>query len=450
MMAIGYFILVLGVLVLVHEWGHFIMARRAGIRVETFSIGFGPRIFAFRRGETEFKICLLPLGGFVKMLGEDPEDEHARDPGAFTSTSVAARVGVVTAGPLMNFLLAAVLMPLVFFIGRNEPEYLSQPPVIRQLRQDAAAAAAGLQPGDRLLVVDGTTVTSWEGVLDAMLLWSGDTVRIAVERNGARREYAVRIAADAPRMGRLGVEPPLFYGNDPVIDQVLPGSPAAAAGVEPGDRIVRVGATPVADWQAMSDAVNALGAREVPVEVQRNGMLVRLTIVPQMNDELHRYVIGVQKDPARATVPMVLRRYGPVDAIVRGEREVVRLSHLTLAFLKRLVLAPRAHYQSLGGPIQIAQASVAAARSGVAPLLYFAAFLSLQLGMLNLLPIPVLDGGHVLFLAIERLRRRPLPARVRIAAQQVGMVLLLSLLLVVTINDLDHLVGIRRWLGRWL
>lgn len=448
-MAILSFLIVLGVLVLVHEYGHFLMARRAGIRVEAFSIGFGPRLFGFRSGETDFKVCLLPLGGFVKMVGEDPEDNRAADPDAFTAKSVPARAGVVIAGPVMNILLACCIMPLVFLIGRQEPVFLTQPPVIERVRHQSPAEAAGLTPGDRIVMVDGARVGTWEEVLDTLLLWSGKEVRVVAEHAGQPREYAVAIPSDALRVGMLGVEPPLFYGNEPVLDRVMPGGAAAQAGLQAGDRVLAVEETPIDDWQGMADAIHARKGASVTMRVQRQGAEQRVQVTPEFNTELGRYVIGVQKDPDRTSIPTVRRRYDFVGAVVRGEREVLRLSVLTGKFLQRLVTHPTAHYRSLGGPIQIAQASVSAAKTGFTHLLYFSAFLSLQLGMLNLLPIPVLDGGHLVFLAVETLRRRPLSARARLAAQQVGMVLLLSVLLIVTVNDLDHLLGIKRWFGKW-
>lgn len=457
-MTILYFVVVLGVLVLVHEWGHYLMARRAGIRVEAFSIGFGPRLFGCTRGETDFKICLLPLGGFVKMVGEDPEDERAHDPGAFTATSVRARLGVVCAGPVMNLLLAAMLLPVVFWIGRSEPEYLSQPPVIAQIRNRSPAAAAGVRVGERIIAMQiGAPATpgsdamrTWEEVMDFLLLEPSreEPVTLTLSRDGRTRAVRLTMPEDAPRIGWMGVEPPLFIGNEPVIDAVIANGAAAQAGIRAGDRVLAADDISIGDWQDMADAVHAAGAKPIRITVQRGSDRLALVVTPEWNAELKRFVIGVQKDPARETVPTIVRRYGPVAGLVRGEQELWRLGALTVKFLGRLFTEPRAHYRSLGGPVQIARASMSAAKQGIAALLYFAAFLSLQLGMLNLLPIPVLDGGHVIFLGIEAIRRRPLSLRARVAATQVGMVFLLGMLAIVTYNDLDNLFGFGQWVAR--
>ncbi|MBI2347003.1 MAG: RIP metalloprotease RseP [Deltaproteobacteria bacterium] len=446
-MSIIYFIIALGILVLVHEFGHFIMARRARIRVEAFSIGFGPKLFGFRSGGTEFKICLLPLGGFVKMLGEDPEDERAHDPEAFTAKPVPARAGVVVAGPLMNFLLASLLMPAIFLIGREEPVFLGKPPIVEQVCPLSPAAGAGLLPGDRIAALNGRSVDSWEAVMDEILLRGRGSLQLTVERGGSSRVIGLAVDPGGLRAPMMGIEPPLFAGTR--IGKVAEGSPAAAAGLQAGDRVVAVGGTTLNGcWQGMTELVALSGGEPVNVEVERAGAMLAMTLAPEFNEKWHRYLIGIEKDLDEGVLSTAFRRHGPMQSIVRGEKELYRLTVLTFRFLKQLFIAPAMHFRSLGGPVQIAQASIAAAKSGLTPFLYFAAFLSLQLAILNLLPIPVLDGGHLLFLLIEAIRRRPLSAKARVLAHQAGLVFLLAVLVLVTFNDLDNLLGLRRLIER--
>lgn len=445
-MSILYFVVVLGVLILIHELGHFLIARRVGIRVEAFAIGFGPRLFGFRQGETEFKICLFPLGGYVKMVGEDPEDARADDPNAFTAKSVPARFGVVAAGPVMNFLLACCLMPCVFLLGRSEPAFFSQAPMIERICPGSPAAIAGLAVGDRIVRLDGKPMRTWEQFLDERLLASNASALLQVERGGTLAEYRLPLG---PPMAQspLGIEPQLFVG-DTTIAKVAPEGPAAAAGLAPGDRVRAVGGTPVEYWQCMANLLHQAGGSSVALLVERGGGRRTVTLTPTFHERYQRHVIGIEPDPERLAPPMVTPTVGLVGSVVRGEKEIYKLTILTFRFLKRLITSPSRYFRALGGPIQIAQASVAAAERGLAPLLWFAAFLSLQLAILNLLPIPVLDGGHLLFLGIEAIRGRPLSARARARATYVGLAFLLTLLCVVTFNDLDNLLGLRRWMGR--
>lgn len=463
-------VLGLGLLVIVHELGHFLVARWAGVRVETFSIGFGRRIAAFTRGETEYKIAWIPLGGYVKMAGEDPDDAAARtDPGSYSNKPVYKRIAIVLAGPAMNLVLAALIMPLVFLIGRERPAYEFESPVISNVRAGSAAAFAGVQPRDRIVTVDGVPVATWEAVQERIVLAGSQGFAMQIVRAGQLLPMRVQ-----PNALGLGFHPAAFLANEPIVDTVMPDSAAQRGGLQPGDRILRLAGQPIQFWDELTLAVGkgrslwfwwwaqrtwrgdfaktAAYVRGDPmsVDVQRNGVVRQLAIEPNYDAAHERYLIGVTHDAekAYAAVPKVLRRYGLFDAIARGERENWRLVRVTGEFLGKLVKAPEQHYESLGGPVRIIGMFAKIAQEGLSPFLYFLCFFSLQLGLLNLLPIPVLDGGHVVFLTIEALRRKPLAVKAQSIAQHIGLAVLLSIFAIVTFNDLSSFDWIRKLVGR--
>jgi len=445
-----YFLLGLGLLIFIHELGHFLMAKRAGIRVEKFSLGFGPRLFAFTRGETEYRISALPLGGYVKMSGEEPDEEELKpldDPRSFAAQPLKKRIGVVAAGPVMNLFLALLLMPLVFLVGRMEPAFMTQEPVVIGVKKDSPAEKIGLGLGDKILAVEGVPTPTWDVAIQRILLNPDREVAIRIQRNdGPEETKTVHLSTvKEGKAGFLGVEPGLFIGNDPVVDKVSPDSPADKAGIQPKDRLLSIDGEPVEDWQDMSEKVGRAQGKSIQVDVLRGGEKKALTLTPIFSEAQKKWIIGITKEVNPDF--FVKRRYGPVEAIKKGFHENVKLFGLTLEVLKRLFTF-QLSYKALGGPVQIAQATAQAAQSGFGDFLYFLAFLSMQLGVLNLLPIPVLDGGHLLFMGYEALRRRPLSIRKRLIAQQVGMAILFTLMILVTLNDINTVWGFRKLFDR--
>ncbi len=448
-MTILYFVIAIGILILVHELGHFLVAKKSGIRVEKFSIGFGPKIVGFTMGETEYKIAPIPLGGYVKMTGEDPEDESAAtDERSFANKSVWTRIKVVIAGPIMNLIFAFIAMPIVFMIGRVEPSYLSEAPVLVGVKGDSPAAAAGFQVGDKLLSIDGKTVSTWDEAQKAIIISTGRKVHITLDRSGKNIDSEVKVETMPElRAGYIGVEPMFFFGNEARIDQVKADGPAGKAGIKAGDKVKAIDGKPVDGWIEMSKMIHDANGKEISLTIDRNGESRNMSVTPEYNKEADKWVIGVVKGLKPSDVPMINKKYGFVNAVKHGTRECVNLIVLTFEVLKKLFTA-QLSYKSLGGPIQIAQASAAAASYGLSEFLYFMAFLSIQLGVLNLLPIPVLDGGHVLFCVIEAVIRRPVPNRIRSVAQYAGLILILGLMFFVTMNDIDSVWGIKKIIGK--
>lgn len=459
-----------GLVVLIHEFGHFIMARRHGIRVEAFSIGFGKVLYAWRRGETEYRVSLLPLGGYVKMTGEDPDDEAARnDPASFANQSVWARLQVILAGPCMNLVLAAVLMPLVFLIGRDRPVYEAQAPVIEAVKRLSEAERFGLQPGDRIVAIDGTPTKEWKDVQDALLLAGAGTYRLTYRRGAVEQTVVFREGAPLPWGD--GYFPLTFLLKTPVIGHVEPDSPAARSGLQPGDVVLAVAGQPIEYWDELAYALSQgrslwfwlwtmrawhgdtdavwkyLRGEPLELYVRRDGEVRPFAVEPSFDTEAQRYVVGIRQDREALwrAVAMERQSYALGPALRLGFQELWRLFGITGTFLQRLVSAPSQHYESLSGPVGIITMFARIAQEGLGPYLFFLAFVSLQLGLLNLLPIPILDGGHVVFLLWEGIVRRPLSVRVRAAAQWAGLCFLLALLSLVTVNDLGRFEGLRRF-----
>lgn len=447
-MTFVYFIIALSILIVVHEWGHFIVARLSGISVEKFSIGFGPKLFGFKKGETEYKVSLLPFGGFVKMKGDEYSEVKPGDETAYFNKPVLTRMRVVVAGPVMNLLLCVLLMPVVFMIGKSEPKFFQERPQVVGVREASPAAQAGVLVGDVFESVNNQKITDWREFMNEVVVSVDQDLTFEIRRGNELLKKNIRVEnAPEGRGGYIGVEPAFFVGNDAVLDHVSMGSPADKSGLKDKDKVVRIGDREISDWTDMVIAINDSKGEPIPVTVERDGSELAMMLTPEYNKSLSRYVMGVTKDVSIRDIPMVKVKYGFFESIKEGLKEVRELGLLTLDVLGKLVTF-KLSYKMLGGPIQIAQATAAAARSGIASFFYFLSFLSLQLGILNLLPIPVLDGGHLVFFAIEGVRRKPLSEKVISVAQHVGLAFLLLLMGIVTFNDLINIESVRTFLDK--
>lgn len=315
-----------------------------------------------------------------------------------------------------------------------------------EVLENSPAQQAGLQEGDMIISLNGNPVSTWNQALREMAKPGGTPVEVAWERGGKKFKKEITLEdREKGAAGVLGIEPQFFIDLDPIIGEFMPGSPAEAAGMKANDRVVAIGGKPINDWREMSEQVNKSEGKELVFTVQRGEEKVDLKIAPTYNQTYEKYVIGVSK----ASNPDLYEKhqYGLGEAFKKGVRENIALYGLTFKVLKDLVTL-KASYKELGGPIRIAQISAKAAERGLANFFYLLAFLSIQLGILNLLPIPVLDGGHVVFIAYEGIARKPLSMKKRLIAQQIGMFLLLTLMVVVTVNDIDSVWGFREILEK--
>jgi regulator of sigma E protease len=421
------FILVLSLLVFVHELGHYLAARHVGVRVQRFSIGFPPRAIGKTIGETEYMLSWIPLGGYVKLEGQNLDDENPDDPRNYAAKTKLQRLYILVAGPAMNLVLALVLMPIVFMIGVETPKYRMNAPVLAEVTADTAAAKAGFRVGDRIVRLGKTETPTWNSLDTALAdqdLSGGLT--FLVERAGGQTEVTVpaqAFASNAP----FGWKPLV----ETTIGTVATRSPAQQAGLEPGDRILAVNGVAVKQWDEMPAEIQKGKGAPLTLDVRRGERTLNLTLTPMKQGG--SFVIGIS--PGTFT-----ERHGFFASIKLGTERLVQITGSTFTFLGRMVTG-KGSLDALGGPVKIGVVIGEAARSGFDKLLFLTALISLQLGIFNLLPIPALDGGHIFLLGAELAAGGQLSVKVRERAQLVGFSLLIALILVVTYNDVLQLIN---------
>jgi len=421
------FILVLGVLVVLHEAGHFLAARAVGAPVEVFSVGFGKRLWGFDRGGTEFRVSLIPLGGYVRIPGLGPDESHLVGNPADAPELLARwkRALILVSGPLTNLVGAVLFLAVAFMIGAEVPAYQEQPPVVGWVDPDSPAAAAGILPGDLVTRIDGTEVSAWRDLDSSLFISGGDELLLEVVRGRSTLEIPLTPQpVTRYAIGYAGLSPQV----DPVVTSVQPRSPAAAAGLQPGDRIVAVDGVAVRHFYDLVRLIAPNPGKVLHLTVVRDGNQAEVEVTPE--DQGGEGKIGVS--PAQPTTVVTL---GPVAAVSAGAVETYRLTRETFKVLKRL-LTFRASLRQVSGPIDIARISGEAARGGPPRLIWFMGLISLQLGIFNLLPIPVLDGGHLAIVGFEAVRRRDLSVRLKERILEVGFYAIMLLMVVVLVNDI--------------
>jgi regulator of sigma E protease len=445
MQSLFFFIVALALLIVIHEYGHFWVARRCGVKVLRFSVGFGKPLWR-RPGKdgTEFVIAPFPLGGYVKMLdereGDVPEHELHR---AFNRQSLWKRIAIVLAGPVANLLFAIVAYWFLLVSGIPGIK-----PVVGEVAPASIAAEAGLLAGDEILQVDGHDTPTWNATFKALMLHAerGEQTQITVASGGSELSHLLMV----PKLGvdqagqllsRLGISP-LRPDIKPVIGEVVADSPAEKAGLIPGDRLLSADGAQLDNWNDWVALIQDSAGKTLSIEISRNGEKQGLQLTPQVTDN-GQGRIGAGVDSELSQLPEELHaelRYGPLEAVPQA---LVQTWQFTSSTMKSLwgMLTGEVSTDNLGGPISIAQIAGSSAEQGLISFVSFLAMISITLGILNLLPIPMLDGGHLAMFLIEAVRGKPLSEETQVKGQQIGLFLLLMLMFLAFFNDLSRLFG---------
>jgi regulator of sigma E protease len=441
------FLVALLILVSIHEFGHFYVARRCGVKVHRFSIGFGKVLWSWRDKQgTEYALAALPLGGYVKMLDERegnvaPEERHL----AFNNKTVWQRIAIVAAGPLANFLLAILLFWILLLQGQRDLI-----PVIDTVAPGSIAAQAGLEAGQEIVAVDGEATPTWQALNKALLNRLGESGRISFKvaypdssfnyESEAQLVEWLRDSADPDPIEGLGIT--LFLPKiPPVVGEVIVASPAEKAGLKTGDKILQVDDLSINDWQSWVEYVRKYPGKSLQVSLERDTQILQITLVPELVEEhgqrLGRVGVGVKA----YSIPEEMIRsydYSIAGAFVAGVNKTWETSGFVLLSVKKLILG-EISTKNLSGPITIAKVAGSSAESGLRSFIGFVALLSVFLAVFNLLPIPILDGGHLFYYLIEVIKRKPVSDRVQMLGYQVGLFLVIGLSVLALYNDIMRL-----------
>lgn len=441
-MTVFYAIVLLGILVFVHELGHFIFAKIMNVKVLKFSLGFGPRLIGTKRGETEYLVSAVPLGGYVKMLGEDAEGEIADEEKAraFNFQPVWRRALIILSGPVFNLFFAAFVFILVFISGVPVPR-----PDVGKIAENSPSASAGLMTGDTILEINGKVIRSWDEVEASVYESRGEALQFTVNREGEIRKLVVKpenkseenLFGEKRKVWYIGATSLLY----PVIGEVIKGTPAEKAGLNKGDRVLEIEGNVLRTWQDMTSVVHGNPSRPLKFRMQRGQNIMDITITPEKStvrmpggEEKTIGLIGVRPEGND-----FIKRFGFPAAISLGLQKTWEVSVLTVISVIKLIerIIPA---ETIGGPILIFQMAGEQAAQGPLSFFTFMAIISINLGVLNILPIPILDGGHMLFLGIEAIRRKPLSEKVMVIAQKAGLAVIVSLMLFAFYNDIMRLI----------
>jgi regulator of sigma E protease len=424
------FFFVLGVLVFIHELGHFLMARLHGIRVHTFSLGFGWKLVTIKRGHTEYCLSAVPLGGYVKLAGETVDDERTGAPDEFLSQSRWVRFQVYLMGPIMNILLAIVLLAIVLYRSADVPLFESSPAVIGSVAKDSPAEKAGVRKGDLVTAIDARTIANWDDLDINVKMKANREIAITLVRDG--QAIVVHLTPGSftkYEIGDIGVAPVLR----PQITSVSPGSPAERAGLLSGDVIVGVDGERGLDQPATVDRIRKHPKQEMVLSLLRAGQPLEVTVTPDNNGGTGQLGVVVSQYEVRHIQP------GPLGALqmsLRRNWDNAGLIGRTLVGL----FTRETPMKQLMGPVAIAQLSGASAQLGIIPLIEFMAMISLNLGLINLMPIPVMDGGQIAILAIEGATRRTISVKIKERILFAGFALIVLLMVTVIYNDVARLL----------
>lgn len=420
------FIFVLGVMVLIHELGHFLAARYFDVRVDSFSIGMGPRLFGFVHNGTDYKICLLPIGGYVKMAGESI-GEPTGDPGEFLAKPRWQRLIIAAMGPIFNGLLAVALLAGLFMTHYERFAFWTEPAIVSTVEEGSAAERVGIEAGDLILSFDGQPTPDWESVRLSEVTAVNQTVPVLINRDGEQLTFNVTIEADEQGVGRAG-----WNESTNVVLEPVAGSAAERAGIRRGDFVREIDGKRVLEVDDALRAIMASEGRELTMELERDGQRVAVDVTPEYDESRGEpaWRIGAMIGPERTVTEL-----GFTEAV--KEAVVTNAQNITLTFkVLRGMFEQRMSPKALEGPVGIARLSGEAARRGWPDLVLLMANISLQLGIFNLLPIPILDGGVIVLLLFESIIRRDVSVAVKERIMQVGLVFLMLLFAFVMYNDI--------------
>ncbi len=442
-----WFVVVLGVLVAFHELGHFLIARWVGVRVLKFSLGFGPKLAGRQVGDTEYLVSAVPLGGYVKLFGEDetdaisPEDQRR----SFSHQKLWSKMFIVAAGPGFNFLLAYLIFAAWLATGAPlfVPSFKDLSPDVEAIKPGSPADAAGLKVGDRVLRVNEKDISTRTELFDAVAKSNGAPLTLDVRRNSQVKTLVVTPASTTVKedgkdvaLYSLGIEE-----TAPLISAVMNSSPAMAAGFKEGDRVVAIEGQEIHTWAQMTGIVKDSPNRPLRVDVSRDGQVVSLTVTPALEKtSVNGKTVEIGKIGVSGPGRSLIRASNPLTAAWYGLEATWGWSELTVVGIYKMI-AGEISSKNIGGPLTIANISGEAGAQGMASVVFLIAILSINLGVLNLLPIPILDGGHLLFFAIEAVIRKPLGDRQREIAQQVGLLLLVCIMVFAFWNDIERLIA---------
>lgn len=436
-------IILLGILIFVHELGHFLFAKRLGVRVLKFSLGFGPKLIGRKYGDTEYLVSAVPLGGYVKMLGEEPGEELKEEdkPYAYNYQPVWKRFLIVFSGPVFNLFFAAAVFFVVFLSGIPVPK-----PYVGKVMENSPAAAAGLIPGDRIAAINGKTVSGWDDIDVSVSESRGEKLLFKVEREGGMLELSVtperktgkNIFGENTEIMDIGIMPLMH----PEVGEVVKSAAAEKAGIKKGDRIIEIDSIPVKTWHDMTTVIHGSAGKPLRLKIKRDENFLELTVTPEKKTfkspdgtEKHIGLIGIS--PAGNNL---MKKYDPFKAASLGIKKTWDMVVLTVVVVVKLIqrIVPA---ETLGGPIMIFQMAGQQASLGITNFFVFMAVISINLGVLNLLPIPVLDGGHILFLGIEAVRRKPLSEKAIMISQRIGLAIIIALMAFAFYNDIMRLIA---------
>ncbi|MDI6744032.1 MAG: RIP metalloprotease RseP [Thermodesulfovibrionales bacterium] len=436
-------IVLLGILIFVHELGHFLFAKKLGVRVLKFSLGFGPKVIGRKYGDTEYLVSAVPLGGYVKMLGEEPGDELKEEdkPFAYNYQPVWKRFLIVFSGPVFNLFFAAAIFFVVFLSGVPVPK-----PYAGKVMENSPAAAAGLMTGDRIAAINDKTVFGWDDIDVSVNESRGEKLLFKIEREGKIIELPVtpekkmvkNIFGENTEVMDIGIMPLLY----PEVGEVMKNAVAEKAGIKKGDRIVEIESAPIKTWHDMTAIIHGSPEKSLRLKIKRDENFLELTVTPEK--KTFKYPDGAEKHIGLiGIVPAgnnLIKKYNPLKAASLGVKRTWDMVVLTFVGVVKLIqrIVPA---ETLGGPIMIFQMAGQQASLGIMNFFLFMAVISINLGVLNLLPIPILDGGHILFLGIEAVRRKPLSEKVMMIAQRIGLAIIITLMVFAFYNDIMRFIS---------